>query len=211
MNVKDIIKKQTTVIAIAVCLVTIAALGVSYALFFDIKEGSNQVITAGTLKLTISKDGKTSEDPMTTLSEPMSNDDGLKSEAINYTLKNTGNLPASYNLYICEANDNGVNINSIRVSTSDESYKSLGDQLEGTDGQNNIPKSNEEIGENTKGCYLIETGKINANQTETTKQLRVWIDEEAVNEDLNATVDLDLYLVSVVDEETAESTAGTGT
>ena len=100
MNVKDIIKKQTTVIAIAVCLVTLAALGVSYALFFDIKEGSNQVITAGTLKLTIgSADGNgEANNPMTTLSEPMSNDEGLKSPAVNYTLKNEGNLPASYNL-----------------------------------------------------------------------------------------------------------------
>ena len=39
----------------------------------------------------------------------------------------------------------------------------------------------------------------------------MWIDEEAVNEDLNAKVNLDLYLVSEVDEETAENTTEPGT
>ena len=56
MKIKDIIKKQTTIIAIAVILVTITVIGVSYAIFFDVKTNSrDQVITAGTLKLTVSE------------------------------------------------------------------------------------------------------------------------------------------------------------
>ncbi len=215
MNVKDIIKKQTTVIAIAVCLVTIAALGVSYALFFDIKEGSNQVITAGTLKLTISSENGDGEPntPMTNLTEPMSNDEGMKSNPVKYTLKNTGNLPASYKLYICVATDNVIDKKSIRVSTKDDEYKSLGESTIGEENSNNyFPKSTETIDENMTECYLIDEGTIKASETEATKSLRVWIDEEEINDDLDGEkVDLDLYLVSEVDEATAENTAGTGT
>ena len=45
MKIKDIIKKQTTIIAIAVILVTITVIGISYAIFFDVKTNSkDQVI-----------------------------------------------------------------------------------------------------------------------------------------------------------------------
>ena len=40
MKIKDIIKKQTTIIAIAVILITIAVIGVSYAIFFDVSSVS---------------------------------------------------------------------------------------------------------------------------------------------------------------------------
>ena len=73
MRVKDIIKKQTTIIAIAVVLVAMTAMGASYAIFFDIKKNQDdQVITAGTLKVTISGVSKLTEPKV------LDNDSGLK-------------------------------------------------------------------------------------------------------------------------------------
>ena len=54
MKIKDIIKKQTTIIAIAVVLVIITVIGVSYAIFFNVNRNTtDQVITAGNLSVTI--------------------------------------------------------------------------------------------------------------------------------------------------------------
>ena len=59
MKVKDIIKRQTTMVAMAVILVVITAIGVSYSVFFDVeKNQSNQTITAGIFKLTVTGNSK---------------------------------------------------------------------------------------------------------------------------------------------------------
>ena len=100
MRVKDIIKKQTTIIAIAVVLVAMTAMGASYAIFFDIqKNKDDQVITAGTLKVTISG--------VSALENPEVLDDtgGAASRAITYTVENkegstNSNLPNAYTMYI---------------------------------------------------------------------------------------------------------------
>ena len=81
MKVKDIIKKQTTVIAIAVALVAISVIGVSYAIFFDVKKNTdNQIITAGTLKLTVTGVSALN------VSEPVDQTTGLKSTPVSYTV-----------------------------------------------------------------------------------------------------------------------------
>ena len=94
MKVKDIIKKQTTIIAIAVVLVAMAAMGVSYAVFFDVKKNANnQVITAGTLKVNITG--------VTALGSVDVSDDatGKSSTGLSYVIENTSsNLPSSYKL-----------------------------------------------------------------------------------------------------------------
>ena len=96
MKIKDIIKKQTTIIAIAVILVTIAVIGISYALFFQVNTNTvNQEITAGTLTLKVSFIERENEQI-----EPITTAEGLTSEPINYTVNNEGNLPAKYILYI---------------------------------------------------------------------------------------------------------------
>ena len=79
MKIKDIIKKQTTIIAIAVILVTITVIGISYAIFFDVSRNTqDQVITAGNLSVTVSA-------TKVSLSEPMSTAEGLASTPITYT------------------------------------------------------------------------------------------------------------------------------
>ena len=184
MKIKDIIKKQTTVIAIAVILVTIAVIGVSYAIFFNVnKNTEDQVITAGNLELTVSGISAL------TLTEPITTTEALGKEPISYTVVNTdSNLPASYSLYIYGGSGNTIPLSSIKVST---------------DGTNSTILSNltPTISEGSTTYYRIDTGTLEAGASSTTKSLRIWIDEDLVADEItNGTLNLQLYVVSEVDE-----------
>lgn len=189
MKIKDIIKKQTTIIAIAVVLVTLALIGVSYAIFFDVKTNTdNQVITAGTLELNVTGISAL------TLTDPVSTTEGLKTSPITYTAVNTdSNLPAAYSLYIYAGDNNTIDLNMIKVSTdgnssSGSTAKTLGgitDTLE----------------ENGKTYYKISNGTLAAGASGTTQYLRIWLDESLISDEIsNATLNLQLYVVSEVDE-----------
>ena len=184
MKIKDIIKKQTTIIAVAVILVTIAVIGVSYAIFFNVNRNTDdQIITAGNLELTVSGISAL------TLTEPMTTADGLASNPISYTVVNTAsNLPASYSLYIYAGSGNNIPLNSIKVSTDGSSSTIL----------SNLTPT---ISENSTTYYRIDTGTLDAAATSTTKTLRIWIDEDLVADEINnGNLNLQLYVVSEVDE-----------
>ncbi len=186
MKIKDIIKKQTTVIAIAVILVVVAAIGVSYAIFFNVNRNTqDQVITAGTLELTVSD-----FDPLK-LTEPITEAEALASSSnlISYTVKNTdSNLPASYNLYIYSGSGNTIPLSSIKVST-DGSSSTIVSNLTPT------------ILEGGTTYYQIDSGTLEAGASSTTKNLRIWIDEDLVADEIeNDNLNLQLYIVSEVDE-----------
>lgn len=190
MKIKDIIKKQTTIIAIAVILVTIAVIGVSYALFFSVnKNTEDQVITAGNLALTVS--GLTAGQ----ISDTMSETEGLASNPITYTIENTSsNLPASYSLYVyggLEEGDkpaNTIPLESIMFSTDGTTAKKLVDQ-------DSVQTDNNQT------AYLIDSGTIAAGRTDPSKSLRIWIDESLLSSEIDAgDLNLQLYIVSEVYE-----------
>jgi len=182
MKVKDIIKKQTTIIAIAVVLVAITVIGVSYAIFFDVKKNTtNQVITAGTLQLTIA-DIKALQ-----VSEPVEQAVGLASTPVSYTVKNTGNLPASYHIYIYADNTNTMELSKIKISTDGKTAKALTSITPTTI--------------DSKTCYSIDSGSIAANTTGTTKKIRVWVDEDSLTDEITGkVVSLNMYIVTEVQE-----------
>ena len=189
MKIKDIIKKQTTIIAIAVVLVTIAVIGVSYAIFFDVsRNADDQVITAGNLELTVT--GITA----LSLTEPMTTDDGLVSNPISYTVENTdSNLPATYSLYIYAGSDNNIPLSSIKISTDGNA----------TSGSTSTVLSSivDTLEENNTTYYRIDSGDLTAGATGTTKYLRIWIDEDLVGDEIDGgNLNLQLYVVSEVDE-----------
>lgn len=187
MKVKDIIKKQTTLIAIAVALVAVTAIGVSYAIFFDVKKNSeNQVITAGTLKLNV--EGISALN----VTEPVDETTGLASTPVKYTVKNTGNLPAKYFIYIYDDSSNTIDINKLKVS------------IDGNESKGSTAKtitSFTPLTEGGKTYYQIGTGNLAANASGTTQYLRVWLDEDNITEEItNKTVGLSMYIVSEVQE-----------
>ena len=190
MKIKDIIKKQTTIIAIAVILVTIAVIGVSYALFFSVnKNTEDQVITAGNLALTVS--GLTAGK----ISDTMSETEGLASNPITYTVENTSsNLPASYSLYVYGGLKKGnkpantIPLESIMFSTDGTTAKKLVDQ-------DSVQTDNNQT------AYLIDSGTIAAGSTDPSKSLRIWIDESLLSSEIEGgNLNLQLYIVSEVNE-----------
>lgn len=189
MKVKDIIKKQTTVIAIAVALVAITVIGVSYAIFFDVKKNSeNQVITAGTLRLTVTGVSALN------VSEPLDETSGLASSPVSYTVKNTdSNLPATYKIYIYANTANTMDISKIKISTDGDTAKgSTAKVLSG------ITPTFTEGG---KTYFQIDTGTLAAGASDTTKYIRVWVDEDSLTDELSGRkVDLNMYIVSEVQE-----------
>ena len=191
MKIKDIIKKQTTIIAIAVVLVTLALIGVSYAIFFNVnKNTEDQVITAGNLELTIS------EFTALTLTEPATEEDALGTNSTNkvtYTVENKdSNLPATYKIYIYGGSGNTIPLSSIKISTDGTSSKVL-------------TSITDKINENNTTYYLVDSGTLAAGASLTTsKNLYVWLDEELVADEIaGQQLNLQLYVVSEVDEENA--------
>jgi len=184
MKVKDIIKKQTAIIAIAVALVAITAIGVSYSIFFDVKKNSeNQVITAGTLKVTLSGISALN------IAEPVDNATGLASTPVTYTVKNTdGSLPASYKIYIYADTDNAIDASNIKISTDGSTSKAL----------SSVTPTFTEGG---KTYYEIKSGTVDANASAPSQNLRVWIDEDNLSSEITAKkLNLSMYIVSEVQE-----------
>lgn len=189
MKVKDIIKKQTTVIAIAVALVAVTVIGVSYAIFFDVKKNSdNQVITAGTLKLTVAGVSALN------VSEPVDETSGLASSPVSYTVKNTdSNLPASYKIYIYANTANTMDISKIKISTDGNATKGNTAKV--------LSSITPTFTDSGKTYFQIDSGTLAAGASGSTKYVRVWIDEDSITSEITGKkVDLNMYIVSEVQE-----------
>lgn len=186
MKVMDIIKKQTTLFAIAVVVVAVAAIGISYAVFFEVKTGDTQVITAGNLKFEVSGVNAL------TLNAPVTTATGLKSTAINYTVQNTGNLPATYSIYIYADATSKIGIDKIKLSTDGTNAKLL----------NSLASSNITLEDGTSVTgYKLTDSTLNAGASGSANSLRIWVDEDLLTTDLsNVQVSLGLCIVSEVQE-----------
>jgi len=182
MKVKDIIKKQTTIIAIAVILVTVTVIGVSYSIFFDVKKNSqNQVITAGDLKMAITANA-------IDISEVKSTEQGLASAGIDYTPSNTGDLNANYSLYLYANENNTVDLSFIKYS------------LDGTNSEV-LTSITDKLTENGKTYYKVDSGVVNAKATGTKKNIKIWVDDNLANDTVEGKkVGLSFYIVSEVKE-----------
>ncbi len=209
MNIANIIKKQTTIIAIVVVLLITLAVGVSYALFYNVKTGETQTVIAGTLKVTFEANG--AKDNAFNNKEPMSETEGLETTSITYTPTNTGNLPASYKIYLVLLSDNTVNAANIKFSVD-------GDQTKGStatilSSKNSIIVSDSDSKINNQTAYEIDSGTISAptsgnSQAGTTKYLRVWIDEDSFPDTTDeAQLNLSILVVNEVNENSVPNQA----
>lgn len=194
MKLKDIIKKQTLIIVLTVAIVTITTLGVSYAVFFDVKKNSeDQVITAGSLEATIS------DMKALTPTEVLSDADGLNSPAATYTIKNTNStLPAKYSLCVFAKPDNTIELNTIKLSTNGTSFDKL---VSDTRAKNEAAKTDDNVA--GKDCYIIDEGTVAAGETLPQKSIRIWVSSELYGTDGEGIVSLSLFLDVEVDEVSA--------
>ena len=96
MNYKDIIKKQTSIIAMSVIGMCIILISTSYALFMKVNTSTkNQVVETGTLKTEYAA-GTT----LTTAVLPQSDTEGLATSGYSFSVTNTGTLPMKYEITI---------------------------------------------------------------------------------------------------------------
>lgn len=204
MKLKDIIKKQTLLIIVTVVAVVSTTIGVSYAVFFDVKKNNkDQEVTAGILRV------KLSNFEALDLNEPYDETTGLTTTPpVTYTIQNTdSNLPARYTIAIYANPANTIPLNTIRVSTDGTTSAILTTKecIKGEDG-NCKPAA-----DNPNSYYWIidsseDSGAVPAGQSSASKSIRVWVDSNALGDGIEATVDLNLYIESEVDETSA--TAG---
>ena len=87
------LKKKTLIVAVVSCLLaSIALLGTTYAIYVvNLKGDKTQQVSSGTLNVEFQNNSSAIS---LTNAYPMTDEDGLKNEGIQFSVANTGRLPA---------------------------------------------------------------------------------------------------------------------
>jgi len=155
-----IIKKQSKVIVMILVSVLVIAIGSSYALLRNSQVGTNAyTINAGNLEVII----KDEETESLTISNmyPMTDEEGLsQTDELTFVVKNTGDIPALYDVYIEETSTNPAFKTVIRY----------------VDKKNDGEYSNIKVLSDNK--YIDQSSFINVDE-EVTYKVKLWLAEEA--------------------------------
>ena len=174
MDMKDkkvgvVLKTESKVIAYVVICLVIIVLGISYALFFEVKGNEkNQIVKAGTLEFTYENGSQITNDTNSDCFIPMSNEEALTHSECEYkiSITNTGTLPGNYSISLnSETVEKPLALNKLKIILKKEGQVESGYPKDGT---------TTSLVENEK----IEAGKV-INYT-----VQVYVD--ALNELLNA-------------------------
>ena len=102
LSFKNIFQRETKLATYIIVCCTILVLGISYAVFFQVNQNSNnQVVEAGDLTFTYQDGNQITSSSKSSCFEPMSDDEaGLYSNNCSYqfSVQNTGCLMGSYSL-----------------------------------------------------------------------------------------------------------------
>ena len=166
-------KNKKQVIAIALALVLL--IGGSYAWLSVTLKGTKKVrIEAGTLSLVLNEGNAINVSD----SVPMSDVDGLKTDAYTFSLQNNGNVTSEYTIYLDDAS----------IDSADERFddSALKYSLKKNDGASTTALLS--TLQDGNGKRVLETGTIEAGTTNT-YSLNLWIKDEATNDDVQTTTD----------------------
>ena len=162
-------KNKKQVIAIALALVLLV--GGSYAWLTTTLKGTKKVrIEAGTLSLVLNEGNEINvEDSL-----PMTDIDGLKTDAYTFSLQNNGNVTSNYTIYLDDAS----------IDSADERFddSALKYSLKKNDGASTTALLS------TLNQRVLDSGTIEAGTTNT-YSLNLWIKDEATNDDVQTTKD----------------------
>ena len=166
-------KNKKQVIAIALALVLL--IGGSYAWLSVTLKGTKKVrIEAGTLSLVLNEGNAINVSD----SVPMSDADGLATDAYTFSLQNNGNVTSEYTIYLDDASidsaDERFDDSALKYSLKKNAEASTTALL------STLQDSN--------GKRVLETGTIEAGVTNT-YSLNLWIKDEATNDDVQTTTD----------------------
>ena len=198
MNYKNILKRETKVIAYVVIALTLVVIGASYALFLQVNNNSNnQVVEAGSLVIEYSGGNKINveENAENNCLMPMSDEDG-ETNGCKYTLSitNRGTLPMVYDLLIYDEEIEGnqlVNHNAIKHTIK----KQKGEKVEEVTSKKLISELEEK--ENKK---VLEKSTIEVGET-IAFTITIWIEETKGEMEVGNIVSLKLDVVGSVYED----------
>ena len=167
-------KKRKIVLLISlIILFVIMAIGSSYALWTAAasQEGYNVVVTdCFDVTLTGTNDISLENN------YPVTNSAGLRQTPYNFKIKNICNTTMNYYLNLEMLNGTTLPVQYLNFSLNGTTVQSLGEK----------DNSNAYINKNVMSSKVLEHGVLHANQ-EKEYNLRLWIDENATNEDVGFT------------------------
>ena len=173
------LKKKTLIVAVVSCLLaSIAVLGTTYAIYVvNLKGDKTQQVSSGTLNVEFQNNSSAIS---LTNAYPMTDEDGLKNEGIQFSVANTGTLPAKYRITLVEDSNNTLTNNYIKYVF----YK---------EGE---PVGTPALLSSLSSLVLVPAEDI-ANGSKTNYTLKLWIDENAGNETQGKTFQAKIRVESV--------------
>ena len=175
LSFKNIFQRETKLATYIIVCCTILVLGISYAVFFQVNQNSNnQVVEAGDLTFTYQDGNQITSSSKSSCFEPMSDDEaGLYSNNCSYqfSVQNTGSLMGSYTLTLTANASNNAPADQIKVILKRQNAEGILETVEG------YPKKVSEI---TNGI-LLENGEINVGES-IVYSIQLYVDESTVTD-----------------------------
>ena len=205
MKYTNIIKKEIKVMVVVVVVLLLVVLGVSYALFMQVTDNTNnQVVTTGSLQIEYaSTNGYIENDTYKELL-PMSNDQGLLQSGYEFSVKNTGSLPVAYNVYLYvneEEYNKDVQAGTISGSLFDN-LSLIHYNLQTNDDRNtdiNILSEQTIKEENGITKYILHSDEVSSKtNTINNHKLRIWLSEDVNVAEIGKYIYLKLEVTSYV-------------
>ena len=175
LSFKNIFQRETKLATYIIVCCTILVLGISYAVFFQVNQNSNnQVVEAGDLTFTYQDGNQITSSSKSSCFEPMSDDEaGLYSSncAYQFSVQNTGTLMGSYTLTLTANSANTAPADQVKVILKRQNAEGILETVEG------YPKKVSEI---TNGI-LLENGEINVGES-IVYSIQLYVDESTVTD-----------------------------
>ncbi len=118
-KVGAVLKTESKVIAYVVICLVIIVLGISYALFFEVKGNEkNQIVKAGTLEFTYTNGSQITNASNSICFTPMSDEEALRHSECEYkiSIRNSGTLPGNYSINLSSVNvENPIALNKLKI------------------------------------------------------------------------------------------------
>ncbi len=187
MNYTEIIKKQTRIVALSVCVMVVGILSVSYALFMKVDQSEEQTVQSGSLIMQLSAyNGSTVISDNNT---PVDDNEGLLTKGYSFSVANNGTLPLTYYIALYDnpqdTSTNKLNYNYIKVSLDSGTPFTLGSITT----------------KDSAGRTILKQGLTLAPSKYDTHNIKIWIDEDTPESEIGKTLSLKIYTYGEVCED----------
>ena len=119
-NIKSVLKTESKVIAYVVICLVIIILGISYALFFQVKKNEkNQIVKAGTLEFSYANGSEITIEGNEECFIPTNYNDAITHSECEYnvSITNSGTLPGVYSLTLTSiVQNNPLDLDKLKIS-----------------------------------------------------------------------------------------------